>query len=434
MKKISLIALACTLVYTGCLVDSKADTDSQIKKLGLSSKIMTQLDTLDGFLKVDPTIGLKQTHCNVVPSFSNSGNDDRFFLGKLPGSSIDSKYRFRLNLSDSLESGEKNNIHALLADSNFWMEFHVDTSFTTTPKSLLIEYKKINTAIFDGETYSTDSLHTAAVSFFSTSKTWSDSLGSNSAYTNSFTTTPTNVTSFSAPNDSTSSKPASFRINFSTEFIAELQSKKKETLIYDFQITNLDQDANQWLFSRNSPSFYPTLEINSSSRQVMHHAECATNQAQSSFLTTLSNDTLNLNIELTDKATDKNLIRRAWLLLDKSTYTSGVEDSIVKEASFYNTSRLYSEDTLMYQEASLDTLSQSRTDLILNKEDLSLPITSIIDHSVADTSSFKTEIRFSLSSTAIDSKYFYNNLAWFQLNSENTAVKIVVERLVEEIE
>lgn len=80
-------------------------------------------------------------------------------------------------------------------------------------------------------------------------------------------------------------------------------------------------------------------------------------------------------------------------------------------------------------------MSQSRYDLVSDMGNISLPITSVVDHSVVDTNTTMTkEIRFALSTSSIDTKYYYNTLAWFELNSETVPVKIVIESLIEEIE
>jgi hypothetical protein len=433
MKKISFIALACTLVYTGCLVESKADIDSQVKNLELTSELKTQLDTLDGRL-ISPSN--QDTRCNIVTDVYNSGVDDRFFLGNIPGSTISSNYNFRLNLSDSILDSEKNTtIFSSLDSTNFKLELFVDSSFSDIPKSLLFEYKRVNSTVFGSDTFSIDSLDNNTLNFFRAPKTWSDSLSAVSSFENSFTITPILDTSLVQGSGDVATKPTEFHVNLPAQLLQELQSKKTETHIYDFRITNLDENASQWIFSRNSQYHQPSLKIGAINRELLHQGECITNKDAKPFLTSLKNDTLNLKFELDSEPTKNHLIRRAWLLLDSTTYTAGVEDSIVKSANFYNTTRIYTADTLEFQESALDTLSQTRVDLIANKNNLSLPVTSVIDHSVADTSSvIEKQILFGLSTSSIDTKYFYNNLAWFQLNSESVPVKIVVERLIEEIE
>lgn len=433
MKKISLIALACTFVYTGCLVDSKADIDSKIDDLKLNTQLKTQLDTLSGNLSSANT---QSTRCNVVGDLSNTGTDERFYLGDFPESNLKSHYNFRVNLSDSISSvDDKSNIHSLLDSLNFGLRMYVDSSYTVAPQKILVEYKRVNSSVFSGDTFSVDSLNSEALNFFSAPKTWTDSLESNSPYSNSFTTTTTLETARLDATEESSTVPSSFKINFSSELIQELQSKKTETLIYDFRISSLDDTPSHWLFSKNSQNYAPVLTLEDVNRKLIHHAECVTNENDKPFLTSLTNDTLSLKFEIDQEVTSNNLIRRAWLVLDSSTYASAVEDSIVKSSNFYNTSRIYSDDTLQFQESSLDTLSQSRYDLVSDMGNISLPITSVVDHSVVDTNTTMTkEIRFALSTSSIDTKYYYNTLAWFELNSETVPVKIVIESLIEEIE
>jgi hypothetical protein len=431
MKKISLIAVACSLIYTGCLVNSKADVGSKIDSLGLSSKLITQLDTLNGKI-YSPSF--EKSRCNIIGASSEKGN--RFFLGKLPESAISSNYNFRVNLSDSISnSNTKSNIHSFLNNSNFKLEFSVDSSYSDIPKKIKLEYKRVNTTIFGNDTFSVSTLNLNVLNFFKAPKTWSDSLKSNGIFVNSSEIITTANTLEVQDTEKVSTKPSKFFIKMPEELIEELKSKKTETLIYDFRITNLDENTNYWLFSKNSLNHSPIIHLENEKRELLHHGECLTNEESKPFLTSLTNDTLNLKFSIVEPLTSKNLIRSAWLLVNDSTFTSAAEDSIVESSVFYNTSKIFSNDTSLFQESSLDTLSKSRFDLVSNKDDLSLPITSVVDHAAAlTTTAMEKEIRFALRTNSIDAKYYYNNLAWFQLNSESVPVKIVVERLVEEIE